>query len=157
MSELTDDTLLDLLAQACDELATRAPEVRRLAQQTVIDGAAKIEIQKQAIETELQKAKEDYLYTLRSEVREDIAKAVNAGEIRVLSPEEEANQVKLVTEEFKERMLQEARQRVNAKAFYFELRGNILTLPFGPQRVSVRVPGTPESIEKIIQTFQSLF
>ena len=108
LDALTDDQLLDLLGQACMELSARDPMVRNLAQVTIDTEAEKLKIKqeaektklfskKEAIETfksaaegALKKARREYENQILTEIAVEVRKMVSAGEITLLTADQEA-------------------------------------------------------------------
>lgn len=111
LSNLTDDQLVELLAEICAEAAKRDPFVRKAAQVAINEKAEEAKLLRQAakatlrtydqrrqdlascIRWALDAAKEQYLKDLRNEVYAAIQEEVNTGQIRLITPEQEAQQI----------------------------------------------------------------
>jgi hypothetical protein len=119
LSELTDDQLVELLQEACNELAQRDPIVHKAAQAAIDHEALKLkavreekELQVRVIEEEsralrfgiaekeahlryfmrqaIQRATEEYRDQLAKDVSALVKEEIAAGRYRVMTPEEEA-------------------------------------------------------------------
>ena len=97
ISALTDDQLIELLAQACGELGTREFHVRRLAQQTIIDGAEKLRVAEAAAVCAIERAINSYVLQINAEVAKEVGDAIKTGAIRLVSPAQEADIVAVAT------------------------------------------------------------
>lgn len=84
LSALTDDQLLNLLEEACNELAGRAGFVRELAQETITNSAKKMEAAKEAMEEAVEEAMSDYRRLMKQEAKEELTAGIAAGTIRLL-------------------------------------------------------------------------
>ena len=89
LRELTDDQLFELIRQACDELVARDPYLRNLAQATVTAYAEELTVRRAAMKEAVTIAMEAYIAAIREEAAEDLREALQRGEARLLTPEQE--------------------------------------------------------------------
>ena len=151
LGELTDDQLLDLLEQACNELATRDGYVRKFAQQTIVSGAEKAKIARDALVGAAERVKADYIRQIRSEVEQDVRAAVASGEIRLDAIEEQRAIVEASLES-KIKIIDEMVGKLKAgkgDRFFCEIQGTLVTVNFGKQRLQAKSMLSPEAMEAI--------
>lgn len=98
LEELTDDQLLDLLQQACLELARRDGYVRQLAQRTIVTAAEKMKALREVAEPLVLQIKREYIAQLKQEVESEMREALQSGVIRLNMAEETAAVVAAVQE-----------------------------------------------------------
>ena len=122
LSELTDDQLLDLLDQACAELAQRDGYVRQLAQQTIVRGAQKRDAIAEALEPVVRRVKQNYIDQLKRDAAEELEAAMReglqSGSIRLDISEETAAVIEAVREgqaRFSREELRDPRERAGAQ------------------------------------------
>lgn len=111
LNKLTDDQLLELLQQACAELAIRDHYVRNLAQQTIFTEAEKLKAMKQEMEGAVAAAKAEHVAQLRQEIEAEVRRAVSAGEIQLFQPGEEPKIVVQTDLDVRAKMIQEIKAR----------------------------------------------
>lgn len=97
---LTDDQLLELLTEACQELGQRDPVVRDLAQKQIYAEAERVKAYKGAIKKAVIAARKEYEESIRKETREWVDGLVTSGEWSPLGSNEET---KVLVEEGKRR------------------------------------------------------
>jgi len=93
LASLTDDQLVDLLDEACRELSTRAWFVREAAQRTITSNAQKLTDLEIAIKWAVGKTRDEYLAQLKQDVLAFVQQEVQTGNLRVMTPEEEAKAI----------------------------------------------------------------
>lgn len=93
LKQLSDDQLVDLLQQACQELGQRAGFVRDAAQQVICTEAEKMLVFKSSLQKAVIIARQTFIAQLDSEVREIVCKGVEDGSIRLVSVDEETAEV----------------------------------------------------------------
>jgi hypothetical protein len=108
LSELDDDQLLELLNQACGELAARQPYVREMAQKTIFDHAEKLEVAKEAMAAAVERVRQEYITQLTLEVAAEVRKQHKSGELRLISPEHETALAIRAEMVERERLIEEA-------------------------------------------------
>lgn len=81
LSQLDDDQLVDLLNQAVGEILSRDPVVHRIAQKGIIAAADKQKLFVDALQKEVADARNQYLKHVEQDVRSEIVRAVQAGEL----------------------------------------------------------------------------
>ena len=111
LSELTDDQLVELLQEACNELAQRDPIVRKAAQETIDKEAIKLKVlreeasvlrlTRESMEEDLrywitqaiERTKKQYQDQLEKDVAEFVKEEIKAGRYRVMDSKEEAQRI----------------------------------------------------------------
>lgn len=111
LSQLTDDQLVELLSEICAEAAQRDPYVRKAAQNAINEKAAeakmlrdaarsttrsyekKMEDLEMCIRWAIDAATNQYWKQLRDDVYAAIQEEVNTGQIRLVTPEQEAQHI----------------------------------------------------------------
>ncbi len=180
LNTLTDDQLLDLLQQACAELSVRDPLVRNLAQVTIDAEAEKLKIkqeaekqrlfgEKEAIETfqkavdnAVKKVRQDYQNQIALEVQTEIRKGVTAGDISLLSAEQEA--AVAVRAEIQQRiaLIDEAIGRLKSAGvsvgdrFAFEITSNYIAFTHGGSNFQMGHAINPKVLDQIGATLRQL-
>ncbi len=112
---LTDDQLVELLIEVCNELAVRDPVVRKAAQNEISQAAKQVKARRIDAERTLAKretqeldlartidqmvrlCREDYLAQLRKEVMAAVQAEIKAGTFQLITPAEEARAIKDAT------------------------------------------------------------
>jgi hypothetical protein len=107
LKALDDDQLIELLGQCCNELAERDPVVRDLAQSAIFGEAEKLRLMKESAKEAVEEARSEYIEDLHREVGAEVRRAVQAGEIRLLSPAEESREVAIGDLETRVKLLDE--------------------------------------------------
>jgi len=110
-SELTDDQLVDLLQEACAELAQRNYVVRNAAQQVILDEAEKMKIMQKAIN----KVRKQFAGEIRSQIQKEIAQEVKLGNVRIMTPAEEARLIAKYTNEALNELKYPEEQKIRAE------------------------------------------
>jgi len=131
ISTFTDDQLVELLQEACNELAQRDPIVRKAAQQQIDQEALKLKMLREesyqlrlsreqmeenlrfCIVDAIRRAKKDYMEQLQREVYAKLQEELKAGTYRPLNGTEEAQAVVDAVKEFEhqQKQAQEFRRR----------------------------------------------
>lgn len=93
LSSLTDDQLVELLQEACCELAKRAWFVREAAQKVIVTNAEKMQNMRHYYEMAIKKERTKYFEALREEVFRETHDQVIEGWIRVATVEEETDAI----------------------------------------------------------------
>lgn len=143
LDQLTDDQLLELLGQACESLARREHYVRQMAQKTIVDQATKMKAFRAALEEAVLKTRLQYLEDLKNDVSAEVRTAARNGEIKLLTPSQEAKAVVTAALETRIALIDEAvadlRRGIGAsEKFFFEISGDQVTVSFGQNRVQAR-------------------
>lgn len=94
LNTLTDDQLLDLLEQACGELANRDRLVREWAQGVISDEAEKLQARREAALEAREELREQYIQLARREAIEYVRELWKTGRLQLFdSPDQEAKVV----------------------------------------------------------------
>lgn len=149
-NELTDDQLLEILQESLDELAQRSGVVREYAQKMVLKGAEKVKIEEDVLKNALEAVRNEYKSKLTSEVLKDLRQMVEAGEVRLISPADEAN-LSLEAERiaFRKLLAEAEKKMANTEEFSFSIRGPSVTINFGSQHHTVLHILNPQQVAKL--------
>lgn len=90
LRDLTDDQLLELVEQTCQELAARDPYVRQMAQGTITTEAERLAAKRKAVKEAITDAMAIYIQGIRTETAAEVRAGVKNGTIRLLTPAQEA-------------------------------------------------------------------
>lgn len=90
LEQLTDDQLLELVQEACHELAARDPYVRGMAQHTITTEADRVTLQRAMLKEAVTAVAGAYVEQIRKETFDEVREGVRAGTIRLLTPAQEA-------------------------------------------------------------------
>lgn len=93
LNALTDDQLLNLLQEACGELAARDPFVRGLAQQQIFTEAEKVKALKEGAAKAVEALKREYCKSISADIANAVRSSHKAGKLQLLNAEQEANVV----------------------------------------------------------------
>lgn len=159
LSELTDDQLLELLQEACGELAQRDPFVRDLAQKDVFDQAEKLRLAKEAALEAIQQVQREYIAGLKTEMAEKIRAGVKDGTVRLVPPEVEEKEAQEATLETKIALIDEAvanLKRGSRERFFFEIAGDLVTISFGRNRIHATHQLSPGAIQETGYVLRSI-
>jgi hypothetical protein len=107
LKELDDEQLLELLGQCCAELVARDPVIRNVGQATIFDEAEKLRIMKEQAKAAVLEARGQYIQALKGDVEQELRRALAAGEVQLLTPAEEGDQIALAEMETRVRALDE--------------------------------------------------
>lgn len=137
--KLTDDQLVELLQEACSELACRSDLVRNHAQRVIKGGAWEMEQKLKALEQEVTAARRSYVDQIKQETKEDVRRMLTTGEIRVVKPAEECD---MAVQAHKDALVEilaeiEAGQRTGQN-FHMWIRGPLISATFGSKTIDVR-------------------
>lgn len=104
LKNLGDDQLINLLSEAAMEVLSRDPVVQRIAQSGVLALAEKRDAFMELIKTEIEGAKRQYVEAIRMDVRKDVAKAIQTGELNIGGMIGSAAEAKIIVECTKEQI-----------------------------------------------------
>lgn len=90
LKELTDDQAIALLQEVLQELATRDPFVRNIAQKKIVEESEKLDIWKAAAAHAIDLARKHYIAEVRKEIFVAVQKEIANGTVRPLTAAEEA-------------------------------------------------------------------
>lgn len=140
-NQLSDDQLLELLQEACNELAVRAGPVREAAQEVIVTGAESIKIHEKVFTEAAVTARREYEKQLYAETYEHVQLLVKNGSAMLSDSGEEARlAIEAEKKAFAELTKQQAAQAVghNAK-FDLRIRGpEIMITTQGNATLTVR-------------------
>lgn len=91
LKALSDDQAIALLQEVLQELASRDPFVRNIAQRKIIEESEKLDVAKACLKTALARAKEEYKRALQEEIYDLVFHEVAAGSIKVATAAQEAD------------------------------------------------------------------
>jgi len=112
---LTDDQIVELLIEVCNELAVRDPVVRKAAQAEISKAAEEVKTKRIAakrilqsraqqeqtllntIESVVRQARQEYAAQLKREVVEAVQEEIKSGAFRLMTPQQEADAIKDAT------------------------------------------------------------
>lgn len=125
-NQLSDDQLLELLKEACNELAVRAGPVREAAQKVIVTGAESIKIHEKVFTEAAVTVRREYEKQLYNETYEHVKLLVQNGSAMLADSAEEA---RLAIEAEKKAFAELTKQQVghNAK-FELRIRGSEVTI-----------------------------
>jgi hypothetical protein len=138
---LTDEQLFELIRQVCGELSRRDPVVRRCAQAEIYTQAEKLKVAKESLAEAVETAREECRANIRAELLAEARKAVQTGEIPLLSAESEAKLIPETTLAAKLQLIDESLTALRLKSgsrFSCEIVGDIASVTLGKQTVRAR-------------------
>lgn len=137
--KLTDDQLVELLQEACSELACRSDLVRNHAQRVIKGGAWEMEQKLKALEEEVSKARHAYISQIKQETKDDVKRMLTTGEIRLMKPVEEADLAHRTERQALTDLLAEiTASQATGDNFHIWIRGPLISASFGPKTVDLR-------------------
>lgn len=89
-NQLSDDQLLELLKEACNELAVRAGPVREAAQKVIVTGAESIKIHEKVFTEAAEVVRREYEKQLYNETYEHVKVLIKSGSATLADSAEEA-------------------------------------------------------------------
>ena len=104
LSQLGDDQLINLLNEAVMEILSRDPVVQKVAQSGVLAIADKRTAFMEVVQAEVASAKTQYIESIKMDVRKDVAKAIQSGELNIGGMVGSATEAKIVVECTKEQI-----------------------------------------------------
>jgi hypothetical protein len=143
-SSLTDDQLVELLLEACNELVTRDGYVVSAAQREIdliaekqkaarLSTAQKLKALEEAYTDAVVIVKTEFQRQLTKEVLELVRRDVQSGKLRMATPAEEGNLVRDAELAAKQRILQEIREKLIQEKYTLSIQicGSQVTVCFG--------------------------
>lgn len=136
---LTDDQLVELLQEACSELACRSDLVRNHAQRVIKDGAWQMRLKLEALDTEVNLARQAEINKIKQETKEDVRRMLTTGEIRLMKPVEEADLALQAQKDALVELLAEiTASQATGDNFHIWIRGPLISASFGAKAFDVR-------------------
>jgi hypothetical protein len=131
LQEVTDDQLVSLLAEVTTELLSRDRCVQQVAQAGILSIAQKQQTFIRVLKEELAAAERQYIESLRQDVRQEILRAVQAGELNVganLGSDGEAKIIAEVSKEQIQKIKQDLQRDPENSSFQVSYNGTRKTL-----------------------------
>ncbi len=107
LDQLTDDQLLELVVETCQELVERDPCVRNLAQATITTEAEQLAVKRAAVKKAVAAVTGEYMKQIQEETLAEVREGVRKGTIRLLTSAQEARVAVDATYEAKIKVIDE--------------------------------------------------
>lgn len=151
-NELTDDQILDLLKETLDELASRHHIVREHTQRMIKECGGRLADQEKTLTKQLEQAREAYLNGIRKDVKDELQRMIATGELRVMTPLEEANYVSSVEKEEFLKIVEDVQNAQEAGGnWHLWIHGGTISATFGSRTMDVKHNLTQEQIHALGQ------
>lgn len=135
LGKLKDDQLLELLNQACTELAQRDPGCRAIAQSTITTQAENLKAAREALKKAAKEIRDEYMVELALAVERDVRDAVRRGEIRLIPVDEEAAAILRTATATQEKLKREMQQQAKkGENITIHIAGDTVTVAMGAVR-----------------------
>lgn len=116
LGQLTDDQLLELIQEACREVAARDPYLRGMAQHTITTAADRVTLQRAMLKEAVTAVAGAYVEQIRTETFEEVREGVRNGTVRLITPAQEARVLVESTLEAKIKLIDETVAKIEKAA-----------------------------------------
>lgn len=162
VNTLTDDQLLELLQEACQELAQRDPMVRNLAQGSIVTEAEKLAAGKEAIQEAYQSLLRDYRQGLKEEALAELRTGLKLGTMQLLTPQQESDAIAESSIEARIELIDEALGQVTGAPtsehdFALRVHDDNVSMSWGGERMHWKAQSPSWKMHELARLIRATF